>query len=419
MLRTEHDMHYGDTFIGNFLQGMGLRQRRPHMPVEAPWSSDTFRTFFPGAQWLGDGTDIIIRWGNESFAFNIEALIDSFTNSLVGFVVSDTEDEEALRIAYKAGVATVGTPPLALTLDNRPSNHSPGAVEATTGTLLLRSTPHRGQAKAPIEGSFGLFQQALPHLSIHGDTPREMARRALQLVFTAWARGRNGKPRHRLGGRSPAETYANARPTPEEIQEALVWFHDLQQQQERMRATQAARRDPVRKALLKQGLEELGIPDPDGRLEVALAYYGRDAIARGLAIFRTKQATRRPCPPPLTPGVISAASSVSLTPRWNLTSSLYTCSSNVSGYTTSPWLHWNALPDNFVPKWRPPLSLRPSSIRLSTPLLPLTSATGDRLPQIQCGRCPQTQRELLYTSLCRRIASIIPNGSSAARGLDR
>ncbi|MGH9071785.1 MAG: hypothetical protein ACRDX8_11615, partial [Acidimicrobiales bacterium] len=94
-LRTEHRLRYGDTFIGNVLHSLGLRQRRPHTPVEAPWSSNTFRQFFPGAQWLGDGSTLALRWGEETFAFNLEALIDVASNAVVGITVTDTEDEEA------------------------------------------------------------------------------------------------------------------------------------------------------------------------------------------------------------------------------------------------------------------------------------------------------------------------------------
>lgn len=48
MLRTEHRLHYSPTFISDFLQAARLRSRRVRTPVEAPWSSGTFRILFPG-----------------------------------------------------------------------------------------------------------------------------------------------------------------------------------------------------------------------------------------------------------------------------------------------------------------------------------------------------------------------------------
>jgi hypothetical protein len=178
---------------------------------------------------------------------------------------------------------------MALTLDNRPSNHSPGAVAGTPGTTLLRSTPARGQSKAPIEGAFGLFQQALPPLAVPASTPREQARSVLHMVLQAWARGRNGKPRKKLGKRTPAEAYVTARPTAKEVQDARLWIQELQRRQLQAQATREARRDPVRIELLTLGLAGLKIDDPDRRLAVALAGFSREAIASGLAIFHAKQ----------------------------------------------------------------------------------------------------------------------------------
>jgi hypothetical protein len=289
MLRVEHQLPYGDTFIGNCLQALGIRERCPQRPVEAAWSSGTYRTLFPGAQWVGDGTDIAIRWGSDTFVFNVEAILDVASNALVGLTVSDTEDEEALRLAYESALETTGAAPTALTLDNRPSNHSPGAVAGTPDTTLLRSTPARGQSKAPIEGAFGLFQQALPSLSVPACTPREQARTVLHLVLQAWGRGRNGKPRKKLGDRTPAQAYIGARPTPEDVRNARLWIQELQRRQQQAQATREARRDPVRIELLTRGLSDLNIPDPDLRLTVALAGYSREAIASGLAIFYAKQ----------------------------------------------------------------------------------------------------------------------------------
>lgn len=288
MLRTEHRVPHSDTFIGDVLQGLGLRSRRRKMPVEAPWSSGTFRNLFPGAHWIGDGTTLAVYWNDQILLFNVEALLDASSNAIVGFHVSDTENEEAVLQAFRAARETTGEPPRALTLDNRPGNHTEG-VHATVECIVLAATPHRGQAKAPLEGAFGLFQQTMPPLIIVGQSVREMIRSSLSLILTAWARGRNGKPRKRLGGLSPADAYRKACPTQEQVQEALAWFRELQRRQELARRTREARLDPVRIQLLSQGLAELGIPDPKRRLSIALAGYSRDAIVHGLAVFQAKQ----------------------------------------------------------------------------------------------------------------------------------
>lgn len=302
MLRQQERLPYSPTFIGDFLQALGLRHRRPHTPVEAPWSSGTLRMFFPGAQWFGDGKTIAVRFGDEIFVFNVELFVDAASDCAPGLHVSDSEDEEAVRLAFARGCEATGRPPLAATLDNRPSNHSPATVEALTEqSILLHATPGRGQSKATVEGSFGLLEQTLPPVILPDGPPRETARTVLQLVLTAYYRGRNGRPRKRLNGRSPAEAYAGARPTPEDIREAVEWFNELQRREQRARQTREARRDPVRRELLKRGLADLEIPDPDQRLEISLAYYGRDAIARGLATFAAKK-ERGVLPPDADPG---------------------------------------------------------------------------------------------------------------------
>jgi hypothetical protein len=285
-LQREHRVQYGDTYIGNLLEAVGLRQRRRRMPVEAPWSSGTYRRPFAGGQWLGDGTDLPIYWGPKKYVFNLEELKDVGTDATIGFAVTDSESEAALGQAYQLALeTTVGQPPEVLMLDNKPCNHSPGAQAATPGTTLVRSTPGRGQAKAPLEGAFGLFQQTMPALVVPAGDPREQARHVVNLIMIAWYRGRNSKPRKRLNGKTPAEAYMQANVCTAERDELQAWMR----QQEQARATRDARRDPVRIALLQRGLAELDIPDPDGRLAKALAYYCIDAIVRGLATFRAKK----------------------------------------------------------------------------------------------------------------------------------
>jgi hypothetical protein len=208
---------------------------------------------------------------------------------LVGVTVGDAEDERAVIDTFAAGCETTGARPIALTLDNRPSNFTPGVADAIAPAVLLAATPGRGQAKAPLEGAFGLFQQMAPPLVIQGQTSREIARSVLALTMTIWAWARNGRPRTWLGGRTPRDFYRETKPTPEEIREVEDYLRELGRRQEQIRLTRAARLDPSRIALLAEGLARLGIPDPDGRIARQLAGYSRDAIVRGLATYAAKR----------------------------------------------------------------------------------------------------------------------------------
>jgi transposase InsO family protein len=291
MAIKQHRLPFTMTFIGDALEAAGLRTRSRRKKEQAPWTAGTFRSYFPGAQWLGDGTSIAVRYLGQVFVFNVEYLHDVASDAGMGFHISDAEDEQALIEAFESGVETAaGVLPLALTMDNRPSNHTPEVKEALGETLLLRSTPGRPQSKAPIEGAFGLFQQSMPPLHLQGTSARDVARSYLHTVMAAWFRGRNGRPRKRNGGLSPNQAYFAKAPTPEEVQKAMAALRERQKRQEKAMQTLQDKRDPVRLQLLAEGLAELGIADPNGSLATTLARYSREAIVYGLATFRTKKA---------------------------------------------------------------------------------------------------------------------------------
>jgi len=216
-------------------------------------------------------------------------MLDTASNALVGLELNDTEDEQAVIRAFDHGTFTTDAPPIALTLDNRPSNLTQRVEASIQPAILLPATPGRGQAKAALEGSFGLFQQTAPPLDIRGTTMRELARSCLSLVVTIWAWARNGKPRARLGGRSPREVYLQDQPSDEQRGAAMEWILELRRRADLARLTRDALADPIRRQLLELGLAQLGIPDPDGRIATGLARYSMDAITRGLATFEARR----------------------------------------------------------------------------------------------------------------------------------
>ena len=292
-VREEHRLNYGDTAIRSILQNAGLLRRRSSKTVTQ--DRGAYRKLFPGAQWLGDGSTmkvhcIPVQWDGSTFLFNLEAILDVASNALVSVDVSDSENEAAVLRAFQDGVAVAGKAPLSLSLDNKPCNHTAVIEEATAevGTALLPTTPFRPQSKAPLEGAFGLFKQCLPELILWGDNPRELARLVLMLVFSAWAMGRNGRPRKNLGNKSPIDHYLGSEPSPEQEAEARRYIEEQRRKQEALRRTREERADPVKLEFLKQVLSELNIADPDHRLSLELAYYSRDSIVNGIGIFQAK-----------------------------------------------------------------------------------------------------------------------------------
>lgn len=292
MVRQEYRLNHGNTAIRTLLEKAGLRRRRAKEPTP---DRGSYQKLFPGAQWLGDGSSvrvhhIPVQWASETFTFNLEMMLDVSSNALVGIAVSDSENEAAVLGAFDDGLATTGQAPLALSLDNKPCNHTPAIEKATAdcNTNLLATTPFRPTSKAPVEGALGHFKQSLPDITLSGDNPRELARCALALVVSAWARGRNGRPRRNLGGKSPVESYLASKPSLEEVEQARRHIEQLRRKQEAIRRPREERANPIKLAFLKQALADLGIADPDHRLAVSLAYFPLDSIVDAVGIFQTK-----------------------------------------------------------------------------------------------------------------------------------
>lgn len=133
MVREQHRLNYGPTSIGTLLHQAGVRRRKQS---EKQQNRGTFLKLFPGAQWLGDGSTlkihrISVTWGEETFAFNLEAILDVASDALVGMYISDSEDEDALLNALQDAIETAGQASLSLSLDNKPCNHTLAVLEAT------------------------------------------------------------------------------------------------------------------------------------------------------------------------------------------------------------------------------------------------------------------------------------------------
>lgn len=271
-------------------EGVRVRARRPGRSPDEQALRHSFETFFPGAQWVGDGSTISVDMNQEHFSFNLELMVDAYSGAFVGLSVRDNEDGAAVTTAFDAGVATTGAPPLALLLDNRASNHAP-EVDEKLGkhTLRMRSTPGRAQNKAHAEGAFGLFSQTVPALCIAAASPRQLAAQILELVATTWARAMNQRPRRDRGGRSRAELYQD-NPTGEQIAQARAALLERHRKQELARQTRIARLDPTTRLLLDEAFARLALADPEHHFRAALARYGRDAIVEGIATFESKGA---------------------------------------------------------------------------------------------------------------------------------
>lgn len=283
---------YGRTFIATVLALHRVRtpSRRSGRGPDELALRDEFVTFFSGAQWVGDGMQVPVDINGVTYTFNLELDVDAYSGALVGAHVGDQEDANAVVGAFRDGVHTTGSPPLALLLDNRESNHT-AAVDDALGddTIKLRSTVGRAQNKAHVEGAFGLFAQTAPPLRIAASTPKQIAAQALTLAVMTWARTLNHKPRNDRGGRSRVDLYRQDKPTAAQVKAAAAALDARRQRQDKARDTRRRRSDPIVCAILDRELERLALADPDGNTKRAIARYPLDAVLPGLAIFEGKR----------------------------------------------------------------------------------------------------------------------------------
>ena len=285
---------YGRTLIKSILELNGERapRRRPGRSPDEKALRGAFETFFPGAQWVGDGTPVDVQIGEQRFGFNLELMIDAYSAANVGISTRDEEDGEAVIEAFDDGVQTTGAPPLCTLLDNRPSNHSPEIDEGLGTTMRMRATKGRAQNKAHAEGAFGLFFQVMPLLAITATNPKEMARQLLQIAVTTWARTLNHRPRKDRKGCSRVELYATEAPTSDQIKQARTALQERCKQQEKARETLRARQDPFVRDIIDNAFSLLTLDDPEGNTRSAIARYPLDAIVNGIATFKGKRDAR-------------------------------------------------------------------------------------------------------------------------------
>lgn len=278
---------FGRTLIASILETYGERtpsRRQGRSPDELALRK-AFETFFPGAQWEGDGTPIRVEVGGQCFHFNVELMVDAKSDAFVGISIRDEEDSQAVVEAFEDGLETTGQAPIGLLLDNRSSNHTDEVKDRTAPAMLMRATKGRPQNKAHVEGAFGLFAQIVPALVIAAISPKEVARELLSLVAQTWARTLNHRPRKARRGRTRVEEYTAEAPTEAHVEEARAALEERLKQQEKARETLKARQNPVIRKTLDDAFDRLGLIDPDGNIRAAIARYPMDHVINGIAIF--------------------------------------------------------------------------------------------------------------------------------------
>jgi len=260
--------------------------RRP--PPPPPARGSTFRPP-PGVQWTSDGKQVDVVVDDETFRVTWQPTVDVGAAATVGSVVRPEETTEGVRTSFADGIKTTGAPSDFLLVDNKACNKSPAlADELAPDTVVMHSTPGRGQNKAVIEGQFGLFAQGLGPViaTVDTSTPQSIALCVADAVTRAYAQGRNHHPRQ-SDGRSPYDLYRDANPTPEEIAAATERLLAIKHRIDSREAREQARLDPAAQAAIEQAIVRFGFFD-DGDVAISLRTLPLAAIQSAIAIYAAK-----------------------------------------------------------------------------------------------------------------------------------
>src|SRR3990172_6350674 len=159
------------------------------------------------------------------------------------------------------------------------------------GTFLMHGTLGRGQSKATIEGSFGLFAQDLGSVTAVVDvaSPQRIALSVADAVTRAYAAGRNRRPR-RKDGKTPCELYLTADPSSEQVAAAIAKIRAIKDRIDRGDESEAARHDPAVRATIEDAFTRFGFTE-DGNVMASLATLPLAAVQAAVAIYAAKRST--------------------------------------------------------------------------------------------------------------------------------
>jgi hypothetical protein len=274
------------------LASLGLRQprARPARRIDARAPRGSFATYFPGAQWVSDGSTVTVRLNAQRFPFNLQLVIDAASGAIIGASVGDQEDSRAVVAAFHDAVATVGEAPLALLLDQRSCNRSAEVEKLGRQTTIIYAARGRPQSKGHVEGAFGLLSHVLPPLHIEADDPRELARQVLVLMVQCWARTLNHRPRPRRGGQTRAVLYHEHQPSAEVREAARSALRARASRAGSPRRGRSRQRSPLFRDCARQVLARLAIPGVDPYVETVLGSYPPDVILGSMAVYQGKAA---------------------------------------------------------------------------------------------------------------------------------
>jgi hypothetical protein len=119
------------------------------------------------ALWYGDGTKLNLYYRDDDGKVrttSVYEVIDAYSETFLGYCISDTEDYEAQYMAYRMAVQVSGHKPYEIVHDNQGGHKKANSAGMLDKICRLHRTtaPYNGASKT-IESVFGRFQQEVLH----------------------------------------------------------------------------------------------------------------------------------------------------------------------------------------------------------------------------------------------------------------
>jgi len=161
------------------------RRRRYHPKI---------KRYFPHAQTVLDGKQVIVSLNDQDFVFVLEFCKDMATDAIGGYAIGKSETAELVKQAFDQHCSN-HTKPLATLIDNGSGNLKAAIDLGAEGVLVIKAYPYRAESKGQIEGEFSLFEKKVSRIVIEGQNEKEQAMNILKTIAEIYLRLRNQTPR--------------------------------------------------------------------------------------------------------------------------------------------------------------------------------------------------------------------------------
>jgi hypothetical protein len=165
------------------------------------------KRYFPHAQIVLDGKQVIVSLNGHDYSFVLEFCKDMASDATGGYAIAETETAALVKQAVSDYCAKHPRP-LAALIDNGSGNVSAAVDLGAEGILMIRAYPYRAETKGQIEGEFSLFEQKVSQIVIQGSTEKELAMNILKQVVELYLKLRNHTPRCSVCPFTPAKLMA-------------------------------------------------------------------------------------------------------------------------------------------------------------------------------------------------------------------